>query len=345
MKKILVVFMSVIMLFSVVGCTGGKDTKGSETVVDLNNNTVTLPSGERLASANSGWITSQIAMLAGADSVAIAPASFESGHTKRFAELIAGTNDIPLTSGDTISAEELLAAGVNIFFASNREEADIYENSGLTCIVMNYDTTENLARTFLLIGEIFGGEALTKGKKIHDFILDSEKIAKQCSENAEATPKVYYIAATTQATPYVTQGEETFANKLFAMCGARQVTSGVGMYVNVSAEFIMSENPDYIVIDGYLAKEALTELKNDPVLKNLDAVKNNNIIIAPIGILRPCMRPGAETGIGILWLTKTLCGDAAADIDISKTATEFYKDCFGWDISAAEVEQMLKWAE
>lgn len=339
MKRIISLTLAICLLFAFAGC--GKTQKEGKTVADLGGNTVVLPQGEICATANSTWITSQIAMLAGANRVGIAPKGFASGHTKTFEELVIGTTDIPLADGDKISPEAMIAKGVNVFFASNQEEADTYSQAGLTSIVMNYDTTENLAQSFVLIGAVFGGEALTKGQKIHDHILSCEKTAKAYSANTEGQPTVYYIAATTQSTPYVTQGEDTFANKLFAMCGAKQVTSGMGIYVNVSAEFIMEANPDYIIIDGYLAEEAHNNLVNDPTLKNLTAVKDGKIITAPIGILRPCMRPGAETGIGILWLAKVLCGDAAKDLDIEQSAVAFYKDCFGWDIAAEDVRAML----
>lgn len=344
MKKILASILCIAIFLTLGACTATGDQTG-KIIQDLGSNTVSLPDGAKLATANSGWITSQIAMLAGAPAVAIAPASFESGHTQRFEELVPGTTEIPLTDGDKISAEAMLAAGVNVFFASNQAEADTYTNAGITSIVMNYDTTANLARSFVLIGEVFGGDALVKGQKIHDYILQCEHIAKEHTKSVENAPKVYCIAATTQTTPYLTQGEETFANKLFSMCGAQQVTSGTGMYVTVNAEFIMDADPDYIVIDGYLASEAYQELINDPVLKNLTAVKENKIIYSPIGILRPCLRPGAETGIGILWLAKTMFPELTADIDLEASAVAFYRDCFGWDVSEEEVRQMLNWVE
>lgn len=339
MKKLISLTMVLFILLSFAGCA--KEQTAGATITDLAGNTVSLPKGEIYATANSTWITSQIAMLAGADRVGIAPKGFDTGHTKAFEELVVGTTDIPLADGDDISPETMLKHGVNVFFASNQEEADTYAQAGLTTIVMNYDTTENLARSFVLIGEIFGGEALVKGQKIHDHILNSQSIAQEHSAKVEGETTVYYIAATTQSTPYVTQGENTFANKLFSMCGAKQVTSGMGIYVNVSAEFIMEADPDYIIIDGYLADDAYQELVNDPTLKNLTAVKNGKIIIAPIGILRPCMRPGAETGIGILWLTKMLCGESVGDLNLEQTAVDFYKDCFGWDIPVEEVRTML----
>lgn len=339
MKRTISFALVICLLFAFSGCE--KEQTEGTTITDLGGNTVVLPKGEIYATANSTWITSQIAMLAGADRVGIAPKGFASGHTKTFEELVIGTTDIPLADGDQISPETMIAEGVNVFFASNQEEADTYSQAGLTTIVMNYDTTDNLARSFVLIGEVFGGDALVKGQKIHDHILNCEKIAQDYSAKVEGEPTVYYIAATTQSTPYVTQGENTFANKLFSMCGAKQVTSGMGIYVDVSAEFIMEADPDYIIIDGYLAEEAHQALINDPTLKNLTAVQNGKVITAPIGILRPCMRPGAETGIGILWLAKTLCGDVAGDLAIEQSAVNFYKDCFGWDIAAEEVQAML----
>lgn len=342
MKRTLI--FVIIMLVLLAACSNSSNIE-NRTVLDLAGRTVALPSGKICATASSGWIPSQIVMLAGAQAVGIAPASFKSGHTDRFAELFPGTNDILLTDGNEISAEAMLEVGVNVFFASNQAEAETYSNAGLTCVLMNYDTTENLADSFVLIGEIFGGEALEKGQKIHDHILRCEKIAKEYSSKKTEKPVVYYIAATTQSSPFVTQGEETFANKLFDMCGAKQATSGIGTYVTVSAEFIMNANPDYIIIDGYLADDALRELINDPVLKNLDAVKNKKIIIAPIGILRPCMRPGAETGIGILWLLKTMWPEDIDELDIEKSAIEFYQDCFGWNISTDEIRTMLNWDE
>lgn len=344
MKRFTAMLICILLFISLAACTGG-GTQDAATVQDLGGNTVKLPEGRKYATANSGWITSQIAMLAGAEAVVIAPASFESGHTQRFEELVPGTADIPLTDGDKISAEAMLAAGVNVFFASNQAEADTYTNAGITSIVMNYDTTANLARSFVLIGEVFGGDALVKGQKIHDHILDCEKLAKDHTASVTDAPTVYCIAATTQTTPYLTQGEETFANKLFRMCGAEQVTSGTGMYVTVNAEFIMDADPDYIMIDGYLAEQAYQELINDPVLKNLTAVKENKILYSPIGILRPCLRPGAETGIGIMWLVKTMYPELTADIDLEASAVSFYRDCFGWEVSEEEVRQMLSWVE
>ena len=346
MKRFVVIIMSVLIAVACVGCAGKKnDSENEHTIVDFAGRTVSIPEESIIAAANNSWIATQIAMLAGADVVGIAPASFSNGHTERFAELVSGTNDIPLADGDIISAETMLNKGVNLFFTLTVEEAESYSNAGITSIVMNYDTTENVADSFTLIGKIFGGEALEKANKIYNFFMDRVDAAKAYSKDVSDKPTVYCIAANKQSTPYVTQGEETFATKLFSMCGIKYVTSGIGTYVNVSSEFIMAQDPDYIMIDGYFSKEAYEELISDPVLKNLTAVREGKIIIAPIGILRPILRPGAEIGIGVMWLSKTFYPEQTKEINVENEAIEFYKDCFGWNVSTEEVQDMLNWID
>lgn len=335
-REIRLISMS-LLLFLLVSCTGRDG--GGRSLTDMDGNRVSLPQGPVRVSANSSWITTQAVMVAGAESVAIAPASYRSGHTETFLELFEGAGDIPLSDGDTISAEAMLKKGVTVFLASNEEEREEYSNAGIPSVVMRYNSTENIAESFALLGELFGGEALTRGQYLRDQILSCAETAKQAAETAEHRPTVYCIAATTQSTPYVTQGADTFAAELFSLCGGELVTAGNGIYVTISAEFLLEQDPDIIVIDGYLSEEALRELQNDPVLKNLRAVRENRIIIAPIGQLRPILRPGAEVGIGILWMSEQLCG---ADLNSAERAAELYRECFGWEVPREEIERMLK---
>lgn len=338
MRRSVIRLISILLLLSMLTSCAERDS-GGRSITDMDGNSVVLPEGTIRVTANSSWITTQAVMVAGAESVAIAPSSYKSGHTETFLKLFEGAADVPLTDGDTISAETMLEKGVNVFLASNEDEMEEYSNVGIPSIVMRYNNTENVAKSFTVLGELFGGDALTRGQYLQDQILSCAEMAKHAAETVEHRPTVYCIAANTQATPYVTQGADTFAAELFSLCGGRMVTSGNGIYVTVNAEFILREDPDIILIDGYLSNEALQELRNDPVLKNLRAVLENRIIIAPIGKLRPILRPGAEVGIGILWLAEQLCG-----VDLSSTdkAAELYQECFGWEISKDEIGLMLK---
>lgn len=336
-RGIIQLICMLLLLFLLTSC--GERDSGGRSFTDMDGNSVLLPEGPIRVTANSSWITTQAIMVAGAESVAIAPASYQSGHTETFLDLFAGAGDIPLTTGNTISAEAMLEKGVNVFLASNEEERAEYSSAGIPSIVMEYNTTENVAESFAVLGELFGGDALARGQYLRDHILSCAEMARQAAESADQRLTVYCVAANTQSTPYVTQGADTFAAKLFSLCGGELVTAGNGVYVTVSAEFILAEDPEIIILDGYLAGEALQELQNDPVLKDLRAVRENRIIIAPIGLLRPILRPGPEVGIGMLWLSEQLCG---ADLHSVEKAAELYRECFGLEVPKEEIELMLK---
>lgn len=338
MKRNVIRLISILLVLSMLTSCAERGSEG-RSITDMDGNPVALPEGAIRVSANSPWITTQAVMVAGAEFVAVAPASYKSGHTETFLKLFQGAGDVPLTDGDTISAETMHQRGVSVFLASNEEEREEYSSAGIPSIVMRYNNTENVAKSFAVLGELFGGDAPTRGQYLRDQILSCAEMAKQAAETAEHRPTVYCIAATTQSTPYVTQGADTFAAELFSLCGGELVTAGNGVYVTISAEFLLTQDPDIIIIDGYLSEEALRELQNDPVLKNLRAVRENRIIIAPIGLLRPVLRPGAEVGIGILWLAEQLCD---MDLDSTEKAAELYRECFGWEVSKDEIEMILK---
>lgn len=346
MKKILPIIMSLLLIVSLFSGCDLQSAEGRE-ITDLNGNVIRLPAEVKSAASNSASVATHIIMIAGADAVGLATAAFDSGHTEKFAELFPGTDDVKLSEGNKISSESLLADGVNVFFTTKQEEADEYAKSGLICIVLNYDTIENIARTFEVIGEVFGADALARAKKISDHIRNSQsRVAEMVGDLPdENRPTVYYISASTQTTPYLTQGAGTSTTTLLEMCGAKQVTSGTGLDVTVSPEFILNENPDYILIDGYLAKEAYEELVNDPVLKELSAVKDQKIVFAPVGFFRPVLRPGAESGIGLLWLAGTFCPEKMAELSIAEEAQAFYSECFDWNFTMDEIQSMLYWTE
>lgn len=346
MKRTICIMMVVlIILATICGCDSQKKT--GNIVTDLNGNNVTIPDKITGTSSNAASVTTHIVMIAGADAVTIAPASFESGHTKEFENLFAGTSDIKLSNGNKISAETLLDSGVNVFFTTKQAEADEYSKAGIACVVLNYDTIETIAQTFVVIGKVFGGEAETKAKKIGDSILDCksnvENLISQTPESERTS--VYYVSASTQTTPYLTQGKGTSTETLLNMCGASLVTPGSGLDVTVNPEFLLEQDPDYILIDGYLAKEAHEELLKDPVLKELTAIKNNNIIIAPVGYFRPILRPGAESGLGLIFLAQKFNPSIAGEFPLENVAIKLYNECFGFNLSNEEINAMLNWAE
>ena len=78
--------------------------------------------------------------------------------------------------------------------------------------------------------------------------------------------------------------DKTLIGDIFARLGAKNIADGLkGSTPSVSAEYILEQNPDIIVIVG---GETEDFLKANPILRNTKAVKSGKILKAPTLILR-----------------------------------------------------------
>ena len=78
--------------------------------------------------------------------------------------------------------------------------------------------------------------------------------------------------------------DKTLVGDIFARLGAKNIADGLkGSTPSVSAEYILEQNPDIMVIVG---GETEDFLKANPILRNTKAVKSGKILKAPTLILR-----------------------------------------------------------
>ena len=78
--------------------------------------------------------------------------------------------------------------------------------------------------------------------------------------------------------------DKTLVGDIFARLGAKNIADGLkGSTPSVSAEYILEQNPDIIVVVG---GETEDFLKANPILSNTKAVKSGKILKAPTLILR-----------------------------------------------------------
>lgn len=134
--------------------------------------------------------------------------------------------------------------------------------------------------------------------------VNNEKLDRwqsQLSELTSATPPVEmptmlfgYPGETT-----FTCGPSTFLADVIRRAGARNITDNLeGNWISVSAEFVLTSNPDWILTatsctgsETVAAKreQLLSELGNDPVWSALKAVKAKQVIVLDSDVL---LRPG-----------------------------------------------------
>jgi len=109
----------------------------------------------------------------------------------------------------------------------------------------------------------------------------------------------------------------------------------------IEPETLLNYNPDILIIDkaGYL-----DELKNDSVLSQLKAIKENRVFVAPTGAMSWPYN-GPEEYLNMYFFAKCIQPDLFEDVDLEEETKKFYKTYFGFDLTADDIKQIFALAD
>ncbi|WP_424982542.1 ABC transporter substrate-binding protein [Maritalea sp. S77] len=140
-------------------------------------------------------------------------------------------------------------------------------------------TTAPILKDIEVIGKIFGVE--DRAAKL--IAETSARIEKVQTLNPGAGRSAFFYDS--DADPVYTAGCCGGPALLMRILGLKSITEDIeGRWVNVGWEHVVQHDPELIVINDAVwstAAEKIEKLKNDPVLSDLDAVKNERFLIIP----------------------------------------------------------------
>jgi len=129
-------------------------------------------------------------------------------------------------------------------------------------------------------------------------------------------------------------GKNVWGNDLITASGginsAAEITESSS---KVSVEQIMKWNPDVIIVQKN--GNAAEQLKKDPRISDLKAIKSGQVFEVPIGAFW-WDRPSPESPLGFMWLATKLYPEYTKDIDLKKESKEFFKEFYNYDLSDEE---------
>ncbi len=156
----------------------------------------------------------------------------------------------------------------------------------------------DIKETFLKMGKILGEEQRALQKiKAWDRLIDSVKNEVKNS----TTGSVMFLVS---VKPIMLAGKNTFIDEILHICGLQNIADSSSLrYPVFSREEIVKKNPDYIIL--FASKNLKVEnVKNAyPEWKELNAVKNNNIIFVDPDLFA---RPGPRFAKAVEFLFKSL---------------------------------------
>ena len=244
----------------------------------------------------------------------------------------------------SVSAEELLADGIDLVIIQDTENAEAFRNAGLSVIAVHqYSPTgafdEEVYDTARIIGEIFP-EAKEKVdawiKEVKDTIADIEsKINK-----TEDRKTIYYVNGEKAKGLYYSDGGNSMISRIYDVCGVALATEKYEVLNvhKVSDEEMIRLNPYAMMIGGSYQNNLEDSLKESAVWSSLTCNQEGRVYRIPV-----CMvgieNVSVETSL-MLKYTASLFNDY--EFDINQAMKDCIKKYFNYDLTDSDVENMLK---
>ena len=156
------------------------------------------------------------------------------------------------------------------------------EENGVKTYVNSATSVDEIFQEIRDIGKIFGVE-----DKAEEFIASQqERIDAAKAAIGEVEPMKVFCYDSDTGTGIYTAGGPNIVTQLIELAGGDNVAKDLDKaWVEISLEDILEKNPDVIVVHDYdepKADEKIAAIKSDPILSQLQCVKDEKFIILPL---------------------------------------------------------------
>ncbi len=192
----------------------------------------------------------------------------------------------PMTklSGFEPNAEAIAAYDPDLVIISNNIDGITADLTALSIPVLDLPAAANVSDVYTEITEL--GEATGHVAQAHaeDNKIRTEIAAIVKSEPKHSKPVTYYYEL--GANPYYSVTDSTFIGSLLSLLGMKSIAdtatgaAAAGGYPELSPEFILKSNPDYILLSdtGDNGGQTLASVADRPGWSALTAVKDKHVI-------------------------------------------------------------------
>ncbi len=331
---------------------------GTHTVIDHGGNEVEVPNHITRV------VIDQIPILSTYMSYFQGSAPYIVGYCGSFKSVISDTvlkNIAPelMESSDTVYAqsdlniEEImkLEPDVILYNAGNSAHAEILQASGIPSIGFatvgastEADPLERYKEWLKLLGDVFGEQG-----KTDDFIAAGDAIvadveARIAEIPEDDRPSAMILWKYADGVPQIS-GQGTFGTYWMKHLGVTDVAQEATGFAQTSMEQVYSWDPDILFLDGpglqpLRTEDVLTGNVDGADFSTLTAVQNGRVYNTTLGMWN-WFTPNPDAPLVLAWLACKTYPDAFADYPLEDTIKEYYKTWYGYDVTDAELEEML----
>ena len=237
-----------------------------------------------------------------------------------------------------VNYEEALKLEPDVVFTSDKDVTTSCRDQGMCTVNVMFSDFDGLRRDVELTGTILGGDAadiatewaslldanIKRVDKVMGSVADSDRV------------KVLHIQSIDKK-QY--DGVNTIVDEWIKLAGGVNALTIEGNMKEVPMEDIVSADPQVIIIGGG-TKEMVNTLMNDAAWSGITAVKNGAVYGNPSGVFA-WDRYSGEEALQVLWAAQKLNPDKFTDIDMVKETQDFYKQFYGYTLSADDANRIL----
>ncbi|MCK9581430.1 MAG: ABC transporter substrate-binding protein [Methanoregula sp.] len=315
------------------------ETGQTRTITDMTGRTIEVPANlSRIVITCCGGATHEVMVMGGSDKIVAQPSKCIMPQLRVIQPRFETVPDAG--SFDNVNVEQIVALHPDLVIASITSEKGNTKirDSGIPVVTVmtGRGNMSVLKQEFAMIGRVLGTEkeasALLSSWDVH-----LTRIQDRVSTiPADQRKKVYYMNGKLGST----DGSGWWGQEFITAAGGINVAEEMGTVQETTAEQIIAWNPDVIIISRNKGVFTVNDVKNNPQLSSISAVKNGQVYVCPTGAFW-WDRPSPESPLGILWLAKTLYPEKFSDIDLKTETRDFYQTFYGYSLSDPEFDTFL----
>lgn len=331
------------------GCQNPNPTVAvpTKTIVDCTDQEVVIPADPQRVACLYASTAHIMAMLGQEDKIVGIPNGIKRDVLMSYKRPDIDSVSVPFNDG-AINIEELLATKTDLVLlrqstADNTGEIEKLDKAGIPWVVIDYASLDGLQKAITVTGQVFNQDERAAG---YNASVDQtlELLSQRVSDLPDAArPRVYH--AVNEAARTDLAGD--LCSQITDAAGIINVSTQGGSLITdaektmTTLEQIYRWNPDAIIANDINASKYML---TDPKWSGLKAVTEQQVTTLPVGVTRWGHPGSMEPHMAALFIAKTFYPDRFADVDLTQTVKDYYKQWFDLNLSDADTEAILSGA-
>lgn len=348
---VLVALIACGVAISLFASPSSMSSSGNQTITDMANRTVNIPSDVNRVVATSPPMTTIMYMLAPDKLVGVnfqwtdEELKYVPNQYKDKFPVVGGWfgsqdgNYEQFLASEPNFVVESIDEGMGVDLSTVDERQEKFGSVPVIAVTDNTNVTK-IDSTIEFMGKILGAE--DKASQLTSFndkyLSEVQGTASSISDSERKS--VYYASGEDGLSTYASGSSH---GQLISLVGAKNVADtevqNSGGELTVSIEQVMKWNPDVIIATD---EDFYNNVYNDSKWASVKAVKDHQVYISPQSPFKWFDRPpGANIIIGVPWTAKVIYPDKYSNIDMVDATKEFYSNFYHYDLSDDQAREIL----